>query len=205
MNRRDFFTRLVGSAVALTILKQVDAFALTLPAPLRDANELGWREGYQAVLREAFSIFQRQMAAAGLPIQPERCSDLYLMGHTAPDGTVLCRQQSVQVQMDDADRCLEPAMAALTKACQFYGLDTFGRLSNPMLGVVDYSGSIGPLRMIVQYDIGIDGFRTRFDVLGGPSEAQKHLLAIRAREDLKRQIRRRTEKHRQLLPDRFPA
>ncbi len=190
LTRRSFFERMFGAALAVPILGRSllasTPVAIEPHAPLPELWTL-------TVVREAFAIFQREMASYGTPIDATLVyPNLSRLGEYTPRGAFLDHQN--QIELNNL-QTVDIAMRALAKQCADDGIGYWGVLSIANLAGCD-AATFGPLRFIRQYDVQTDSHRMRFDVIGASTQAFRETAR-------KRRIKARLAKPR--TPRRLPA
>lgn len=201
LSRRGFLTSLFGASAAALLLPSIDLSAYSSAPTISPAiaEKPLWNATFKAAHRKALRLLTIEMEKRGIRITPNVVTQLSRMGDVTDDGIVMAYQRFVEVRGGDNGRTLEPGMASLAAALASRGIDRFGTMTLPP-GCA-YASMIGPLRMIVQYDLSDDLTRTRFDVLGGSSPEGLRLAQRYDSDMLKARIRRRLGTY--LPPPRF--
>ncbi len=185
LTRRSFFERMFGAALAVPILGRSllagTPVAIEPHAPLPELWTL-------TVVREAFSIFQREMASYGAPIDVTLVyPNLSRLGEYTPRGAFLDHQN--QIELNNL-QTVDIAMRALAKQCADDGIGYWGVLSIANVAGCD-AATFGPLRFLRQYDIHTDSHRMLFDVIGASTQAFRNASRKRrVRSKLARPVKR---------------
>jgi hypothetical protein len=125
-----------------------------------------WMRTFDATLAEARRVFDRAwLSERG---EPWALSD-GVLNLNACTSQINVGFQTWDQHARDSVTTLEPAMACLATSAVEDGIGLFSRLECPR--ACEFAEMNGPLRMVVDYDIRVDAYITRFDVRGATTEA----------------------------------
>lgn len=194
LNRRDFLTRVIGASAAALVLPHIELLAARLEPAADTLAGPAWSSAYSAVHAHAYRLFCDRMAAVG--IDASLWHDVAMIGAALPNGAIITNQLNVGFDAENItpEGTLIPAISALANGLIDRGVDQFGCLLSDLHGPL-YADSIGPLRMVVVYNVnpheGHPELMGRFDIVGAQSEAGHRRANLRKQQYLKNRLTRK--------------